>query len=31
MFVPETIQKHDRASNTQTVQTREFGGFANTM
>jgi hypothetical protein len=31
MFVPETVQKHDRASNTQTVQTREFGGFANTM
>jgi hypothetical protein len=31
MFAPEPIEKHDRASNTQTVQTREFGIFANTM
>jgi hypothetical protein len=31
MFTPEAIQKHDRASNTQLVQTREFGAFANTM
>ena len=31
MIVPEPIQRHDRASNTQTVQTREFGAFANTM
>jgi hypothetical protein len=31
MITPEPIQKHDRASNTSTVQTREFGAFANTM
>jgi len=31
MFTPEPIEKHDRASNTQTVLTRDFGAFANTM
>ncbi len=31
MFVPEPIQKHDRGSNTQLVQTREFGAFVDTM
>lgn len=31
MIVPEPILKQDRASNTQTVQTREFAMFANTM
>ncbi|CAF1460677.1 unnamed protein product [Adineta steineri] len=31
MFVPEPIQKHDRASNTQQVQTREFGAFVDTI
>lgn len=31
MFVPEPILKHDRASNTQVVQTREFGAFVDTM
>jgi enolase len=31
MFVPEVVQKQDRASNTQPVQTREFATFANTM
>ena len=31
MFVPEPTQKHDRSSNTHTVQTRDFGAFANTM
>lgn len=31
MFAPEPISKHDRASNTQAVQTREFATFANTM
>ncbi|UJR31990.1 hypothetical protein I4U23_019461 [Adineta vaga] len=31
MFVPEPILKHDRASNTQVVQTREFGAFVDTI
>ena len=31
MFVPEPIEKYDRASNTQFIQKREFGIFANTM
>lgn len=31
MFVPEVVQKQDRASNTQVVLTREFATFANTM
>jgi hypothetical protein len=31
MFTPEPIEKHDRASNTQTILTRDFGAFANTM
>ncbi|CAF5143251.1 unnamed protein product, partial [Rotaria magnacalcarata] len=31
MFVPEPIQKHDQSSNTNIVQTREFGAFANTI
>lgn len=31
MFTPEPIEKIDRASNTQLVQTREVGLFANTM
>lgn len=31
MFTPEPVPKQDRASNTQSVQTREFGAFANTM
>ncbi len=31
MFTPEPIEKIDRASNTQSIQTRDFGGFANTM
>jgi hypothetical protein len=31
MFAPEPIEKLDRSSNTQPVQTREFGAFANTM
>ncbi|CAF3102541.1 unnamed protein product [Rotaria socialis] len=31
MFVPEPIQKHDQSSNTNIVQTREFGVFANTI
>ncbi|CAF3261402.1 unnamed protein product, partial [Rotaria sp. Silwood2] len=30
MFAPEPIQKNDRATNTQHIQTREFGAFANT-
>ncbi|CAF2768137.1 unnamed protein product [Rotaria sp. Silwood2] len=31
MFAPEPIQKNDRATNTQHIQTREFGAFANTI
>lgn len=31
MFAPEPIEKIDCGSNTQSVQTREFGMFANTM
>ncbi|CAF0777396.1 unnamed protein product [Adineta steineri] len=31
MFAPEPIEKQDRSSNTQPVQTREFGAFANTI
>lgn len=31
MFAPEPIKHHDQASNTNIVQTREFGSFANTM
>ena len=31
MFMPEVTLKHDRASNTQAVVTRDFAGFANTM
>ncbi|UJR14743.1 hypothetical protein I4U23_001734 [Adineta vaga] len=31
MFAPEPIERIDRSSNTQTVQTREFGLFANTI
>ena len=31
MFTPELTEKHDRASNTALVQTRDFGSFANTM
>ncbi|CAF1281668.1 unnamed protein product [Rotaria sordida] len=31
MIVPEPIQKNDRSSNTQIIQTREFGAFANTI
>jgi hypothetical protein len=31
MFAPEPIEKIDRASNTQSIQTREIGLFANTM
>ncbi|CAF3330091.1 unnamed protein product [Rotaria socialis] len=31
MFTPEPIEKNDRASNTQLIQTRDFGAFANTI
>lgn len=31
MFVPEPIEKFDRSSNTNIVQTKDFGQFANTM
>ncbi|CAF1279168.1 unnamed protein product [Rotaria sp. Silwood1] len=31
MIVPEPIQKFDRSSNTNIIQTREFGAFANTI
>ncbi|CAF0876906.1 unnamed protein product [Rotaria sordida] len=31
MFTPEPIEKYDRATNTQHIQTREFGAFANTI
>ncbi|CAF1136886.1 unnamed protein product [Rotaria sp. Silwood1] len=31
MFAPEPIEKYDRATNTQHIQTREFGAFANTI
>jgi len=31
MFSPEPIEKFDRGSNTQMIQTRDFGMFANTM
>ena len=31
MFAPEPIERIDRSSNTQLVQTRDFGAFADTM